>query len=167
MENRVVPLSKMDHLIRAKSLAELDRRAEMHDDIVSYLFLAADGDEREFAVHQYTEYAEPDMQNILLLRPSDGYDASALLFRSYFNLGMYDEAKAVLVDHLSSYLSLADFVRVLIRYPIDNQYTMDFLKSWKTIMTEDEKPVFRTLVSDFASLPLDESLRAELDALLI
>ena len=154
-------LSKSDLLIKIKSLNALGRHSEVHDSVLSYLFMSNRDDERETAVRYFVNYNTSDMLNILLLLPSDGYDADTVLFKSFYNLKMYNEAKIILTEYLSAYLSLQDFVKVLIKYRIDDPYTLDFFKSWFQIVTEEEYEAYSQLLYSFCALPLEETLKKE------
>ena len=151
-------LSKEDHLLRIKSLYNLGKTEEAKENIMLYLLMCNNEDERSLPVQLFLDLGYSDTLNILILKTSDGIKAQTTLFKSYFNLNQFDKALNILNEYLASNLSLVQYLDILIEYPCDNSYTTELLYSWCEIITDDELFDYLTLFERFINLNLNDDI---------
>lgn len=154
-------LSKNNHLLKIKTLVNLGRSSEARESTLLYLLMADSGDERTLPVQLFTELGYSDALNILILKPSDGVKAQTVLFKSYFNMGQYENAFNLLNDYMSSGLSISQYLRILIDYPCNIPFTFEIFDSWYDLLTTEEIDEYLSLFSEFVKLNISEETASE------
>lgn len=158
-------LSKDDYLIKVKSLYKLNRQSEAKESLMLYLLMASDNNiDRPFLIKLFLDIGYTDALNILLLKPEDGFKAQLALFTSYYNLKQYDKALDILSKHISEKLTISEYLALLIKYPINDQYTLNFFDAWLDILNIDEVYSYLQFFREFIeSDKSDEILKKAFD----
>ncbi len=154
-------LSKSNHLLKIKTLVNLGRNEEARESSLLYLLMAESTDERTLPVKLFTELGYSDPLNILVLKPSDGVRAQTVLFKSYFNMGQYDNAFNLLNDYMASDLSISQYIRILIDYPCNIPFTFEIFDSWYELLNKEDIDEYLDLFSDFIALNLADDITSE------
>lgn len=144
-------IDKKDLLLKIKSLYAQNKIDEIRDTVVLYLFMASEYDERELPVDIFINMNFSDNLNVLILKETDSFQAQQVLFKSLYNLGQYDRAKNVLFNCLAGRLSVEQFTRILIRYPMDKDFIVDYFISWFKLISKREIDLFSELFNNFLS----------------
>lgn len=141
---------KEDYLLKAKTLNSMGRKEEARESILLYMILADSSDEREFASNLFIDLKFSDVLNVLLLRPTDGIKAQITIYKSYANMGDYDRAKVILSDYLSENLTVAEFITLIVNYPVESDYIVAFLSAWLPNLNTEQKTLYLELLHTFS-----------------
>ncbi len=143
-------LGKEDYLLKAKILNSMGMQEQARESVLLYMIMADSSDEREFASNLFIDLKFSDVLNVLLLKPSDGIKAQITIYKSYTEMGDYDRAKAILSDYLSTNLSVAEFITLIVNYPVEPDYVVAFLTAWLPNLNLEQKALYLELLNTFS-----------------